>query len=559
MNRFVSKILTGAVSAVVLSSAVSTTAYATTIPAAYQYSVAELRQIYPGTRDQGNYDTCWAFSAVGLAEFDLIHDDGIASSSIDLSELQLAYYMYHNEEDPFGGTFQDDLSCAKPYLKNGGNLDMCSRTLLQWEGLIPEADLPYTSAASVQSLDFDYAFDKDVAHLQNVYILDLHKQTQAVKTQIMKHGAAGISLYMGSMGQYDTTATYTRTGENVATYYCPKAELSNHAVNIVGWDDNFAASNFKTSPRGNGAWLVRNSWSSNTGNNLNSYFWISYYDAGLADDVWIMDFEPADNYDFNYQYDGCPVVYNAISTPVAANVFKVKGADNEQLRAVSLTMNEDTNVPYTVKIYTNLSNPAKPRSGILAGLVSGKTSYAGTYTIPLKKAVSLPKNTYYAVVVELQKKGAGIDVEATYRRSPEFRSYAYIDYNQSFRYYNGEWEDLADFGDIHGTGNLCIKAYTDRSGASIAKVTGARSSGVTSNSAKLTWKKVSSATGYEVYRATGKNGTYKKIATTKSASYRDSKLSGNRTYYYKVRAYKTISGKTIDGTLSANVKVKTKK
>lgn len=557
MNRFVSKILIGAVSVVALSSTVSITAYAATIPAVYQYSVAELRQIYPGTRDQGNYDTCWAFSAVGLAEFDLIND-GIASSSIDLSELQLTYYTYHNEEDPFGGTFQDDLGSVKPYLKNGGNLDLCSRTLLQWEGLIPEADLPYTSAASVQSLDFDYAFDKDVAHLQNVYILDLHKQPQEVKTQIMKHGAAGISLYMGSLGQYDTTATYDRTGESVATYYCPQAKQSNHAVNIVGWDDNFAASNFKTSPRGNGAWLVRNSWSSNTGNHLNSYFWISYYDAGLADDAWIMDFESADNYDFNYQYDGCPSVYKAISTPVAANVFKVKGADNEQLRAVSITMNEDTNVPYTVRIYTNLSDPTKPRSGILAGSVSGKTSYAGTYTIPLKKAISLPRNTYYAVVVELQKKSAGIDVETTYR-SPEFRSYAYIDYNQSFRYYNGEWEDLADFGDIHGTGNLCIKAFTDRSGANIAKVTGVRSSGVTRNSAKLTWKKVSGAKGYEIYRATSKNGTYQKIDTTKSASYRDSKLSGNRTYYYKVRAYKTINEKTIDGTLSANVKVKTKK
>lgn len=558
MKHIFSKLALYTVTTVITFGMTIGVSYAATVPTFYQNSLEYLRQTYPGTRNQGNYDTCWAFSAVGLAEFDLIHDDRIADNRIDLSELQLTYYTYHNEEDPFGGTFQDDLSSGKSYLKNGGNLDLCSRTLLQWEGLISETELPYTSAASVQTLDFDYAFDKDVAHLQNVYILDLHKQPQDVKAEIVKHGAAGISLYMGSLGQFDTTATYEKTGESVTTYYCPLIKESNHAVNIVGWDDDFPASNFKMRPKGNGAWLVRNSWSSNTENSLSSYFWISYYDAGLADDVWIMDFESADNYDFNYQYDGCPAVYKAISTPVAANVFKTKGADNEQLKAVAITLNEDQNVPYMIKIYTNLSDPAEPRSGILAETVRGRTSYSGTYTIPLKKSISLPKNTYYAIVVELKDKSAGIDIEATYR-SAEFRSYAYIDYNQSFRYINGEWEDLADYGDIYGTGNLCIKAFTDKTGASVAKVTGGKGSQITRNGVKLTWKKVSGARGYEVYRATTKNGTYKKVTNTVSTSYKDNKLYSNRTYYYKVRAYKIKENKTVSGPLSSSIKVKTKK
>ena len=289
MNRLVSRIFIGAISVVTIASAPVVRAEAETIPAAYQYDVDVLQQTYPGTRDQGKYNTCWAFSVVGLAEFDLIHDNKIANKSIDLSELQLAYYTYHNEEDPFGGTYADMLKTFR-YLDSGGNLNFCTRALLQWQGLVSEADLPYEKAATTQVLDSSYAFSKDVAHLQNVYILDIHEQPQDVKKEIMEHGAAGISYYSGqSLGRYDTTAYYDRTGDSVATFYCPTESTADHAVNIVGWDDDFPATNFKTQPEGNGAWLVRNSWSDQTGNDYKSYFWISYYDKGLEDDAWILD------------------------------------------------------------------------------------------------------------------------------------------------------------------------------------------------------------------------------------------------------------------------------
>lgn len=65
-------------------------------------------------------------------------------------------------------------------------------------------------------------------------------------------------------------------------------------------------------------------------------------------------------------------------------------------------------------------------------------------------------------------------------------------------------------------------------------------------SAKLTWKKLSGASGYEVYRSTKKSGKYEKIGTVtsgKKTSYTDKKVKIGKTYYYKVRAYKK-SGST---------------
>ena len=48
------------------------------VPSAYHNTTAELHALYPATRSQGNYNTCWVFSGVGLAEFDLITDDKVA-------------------------------------------------------------------------------------------------------------------------------------------------------------------------------------------------------------------------------------------------------------------------------------------------------------------------------------------------------------------------------------------------------------------------------------------------------------------------------------------------
>jgi hypothetical protein len=240
----------------------------------------------------------------------------------------------------------------------------------------------------------------------------------------------------------------------------------------------------------------------------------------------------------------------------------VQGASNELLQAVSIALNEDTNMSYTIKIYTNLTNPAKPKSGILAAKVKGKTSYAGTYTVSLGSAVSIPKGAYYSVVVELGKAGSGIDAEISASDySSGIVSTVYADYNQSFIYKGGKWTDLAKFSDQNrlGIGNLCIKAYTDKTGASIKKTQSLKSSAVKKTSAKLSWAATDGAAGYEVYRATSKNGTYTKVATVKKKTYTDTKLKKNTTYYYKVRAYKKSGSTTVYGKLSGAVKIKTKK
>ena len=61
------------------------------------------------------------------------------------------------------------------------------------------------------------------------------------------------------------------------------------------------------------------------------------------------------------------------------------------------------------------------------------------------------------------------------------------------------------------------------------------------------WGKVTGAGGYCVYRATSKNGSYKKVKTMTGTKFVNTKLKKGRTYYYKVKAYRTVSGKKVFG------------
>ena len=81
------------------------------------------------------------------------------------------------------------------------------------------------------------------------------------------------------------------------------------------------------------------------------------------------------------------------------------------------------------------------------------------------------------------------------------------------------------------------------------------------NQAKITWKKVKNATGYEVYQSMKKNSGYKKVKTitkNKTVTYKAGKLKKKKTYYFKIRTYRKAGGTTYYGNYSNVKKMKVK-
>ena len=82
----------------------------------------------------------------------------------------------------------------------------------------------------------------------------------------------------------------------------------------------------------------------------------------------------------------------------------------------------------------------------------------------------------------------------------------------------------------------------------------------TKGKAVVKWNNVTGESGYQLYYATSKNGTYKKVKSyeTNKIAGSKTKLNSKKTYYFKVRAYKKTSSGTIYSSWSAVKSVKIK-
>ena len=382
------------------------------VPSSYQTDTNYLNSNYPDVRDQDPYGTCWAFSTMGLLEYDLINKK-LADKSINLSPLQLAYFTYNFVQDPLGGTVNDTAyyhndNASQNYLNTGGNYEYSIRRLSQWIGAVNETDVPYSLAGSTINtpLDSKYAYDYNSVYLNNAYIINIKENPDDVKKMIMNHGGVGVMYAHYYDGMTSTV--------HPSAYYDNGKQTSGggtHAVMIVGWDDNYSKDNFKTAekPTKNGAWLIRNSWGF-----YESYFWMSYETSSLGKTAYAFDCTNTRPYDNNYQLDGGLESYMKSEITSAYNVYTVQKKENvesESLKAVSVSFTQVANVNYTLEVYTDLYAKYNPSYGNKKPVLtqSGTTTYAGVYTIPLEKEVELKPGTKYCVVVKTDK--GAIDYE----------------------------------------------------------------------------------------------------------------------------------------------------
>ena len=422
-------------------------------------------------KDQRPYDLCWAESVMSMAESNLIKK-GLADQTIDLSEIFAHYFQWFRVPDPLGLTSGDQNKWYPYELYEGYNREWINSwgsgyravlLLSGWPGITTEETAPYpdeNADITNYTLSPDLAWNASLAKLKDARWISM-KDTQAIKRMIMKHGSAVIAFYQ-NRSKY--------LNEDTEAYYSPDFLYSNHLVNVIGWDDSYPAGNFRSQPDINGAWLVKNSFGTDWGNE--GYFWLSYADKTISADGFIFDFSPIEPGMKTYQYDGT-VSYNYINDPnsntiAAANIFTA--VDNEKLVSVGF-LSPSSYFSYNIKIYRGVKDT--PESGILYAGQSGSELYAGYHTIELETPVDLYSGDRFSVVVEIKAAEKGwayimtdrsesykvTDAKGEERIYQEFIS-ASNPGESFYRLSDGNWIDCWNTDASKSLGNVRIKAYT---------------------------------------------------------------------------------------------------
>lgn len=114
-----------------------------------------------------------------------------------------------------------------------------------------------------------------------------------------------------------------------------------------------------------------------------------------------------------------------------------------------------------------------------------------------------------------------------------------------------------------GKATITIKSKTDKQKVTVsvivypAKVKNVTAEESGNTGVKVKWTAQKKVTGYQIYQSEKLNGTYKLIKTVTGASKNNVTITGltpSKTYYYKVKSFKTVGGKKLFGEISSNTK-----
>jgi C1A family cysteine protease/PKD repeat protein len=395
------------------------------------YDLREQARVTP-VKNQGSIGSCWAFSSLASLESYILGTEG---ESRDFSENNMKNLITKYYSDGF------DL-----VPDNGGNSFISMAYLTRWSGPVNESADPYdeTSVYSPAGLPVQ-------KHVQEVLVLPERTgplDNEKIKRALMDYGAVFSTICWDSSYYQSGNYTYRYTGSLAA----------NHAITIVGWNDSFDRNRFKQVPSGDGAFIVKNSWGEEWGEE--GYFYISYYDTriGYGENAVFKSSEK-DNFDYNYLYDPLgwitQIGYSEL-TAWGSNVFTSKG--DEKLEAVGF-YTTDLNTAYEVYIYKNPTNGPLNSTTNYAVKETGTCSLPGYHTHVLNSTVNLTSGEKFSVVIKFSNPSYTypLAVEKPYIN---YSSKAQANSGESFVSYDGtSWTDLTSISGYSET-NLCIKAFT---------------------------------------------------------------------------------------------------
>ncbi|MCU6762343.1 Papain family cysteine protease [uncultured Roseburia sp.] len=430
-----------------------------------KYDLREQGLLHDEVRFQNPWGACWAFAGTQAIESSALKQKAAQS---EFSEKALAWYAYTmqnrrgaSDDLKEGAEIISENGDRNAKYKMGNNIMSMTAQLSSWNGASLREDIPYQDKEGQKiememnggtayyydplgdwTLPYENVYD-DAYHVQEMQMLyglgvlgqssdplspaeqkeAAEMMTDNAKQALFEKGPLFIGFYAPESRPDDLGGEETsHFNWDSFAQYSPDFQTMNHAVTIVGWDDTFSKDKFTITPPGDGAWIVKNSWSDKWGDE--GYFYLSYYDTTVVYYSTISgDYKNSDGYytyDHNYQYDYAGLKYSSSSDyslelasvaasmgcePKIANVFTAQGP--ETLTAVSALTFVGTGAVVETKVYRNLKDSSNPESGELAAQQEDEFINAGYYTLPLKQAVELKKGETFSVVQKVYYQSTG--------------------------------------------------------------------------------------------------------------------------------------------------------
>ena len=308
--------------------------------------------------NQANLGICYAFTSLTSVETNLAL---IQNDNVDLSEAHLAVNTYGVTA---GGSF---ITADNKYYKDKIG------PVYQTDGIndnIP-ARRYVKKTVSFPSINKSYTYTQEE-------ILAVRK---LVKTHIMQYGSLYASI----------SSTIKRNEDGVYVLNAKFADIQNHAVSIIGWDDNFSKDNFPLNnrPESDGAYLAMNSWGNQWGDN--GCFWISYEDnwveanlKGVIEVDTCQENMSIENMIITNKNDNKEISYKiskGINAQIEINTNINEIKNNKQQVEIEVISQNGENIVNKLELSGNQIENAKCK--ILLG-INTSTLALGEYTIKLK-------------------------------------------------------------------------------------------------------------------------------------------------------------------------------
>ena len=385
-----------------------------------KYDLRDTDRVTP-VRDQGRYGTCWAFASLGALETTLMPKEE---------------QIYSTEHMTLNNSYNLDLS-------TGGEHTVSIAYLAAWQGPVYEEDDAYGDGVSSRGL-------KAVKHLEEAIVVK-NRNDDTIKTAIFRYGGVEASLYLQMEYTGEESDYYN---EETAAYYYDEEKSPNHDIVIVGWDDDYPKSNFRIVPEHDGAFICKNSWGTEFGDE--GYFYVSYDDVNICgQSIIYTKLSDDDNFDNIYQSDLLGWVGQigfGSDSGYFANCYIAK--NRERLKAVSFYATDD-NTQFSVYVVHDYESDLDLKRRVLVS--NGEARYSGYYTVRFDDPEELRPGEKYAVIVSVKTPGSTKPIAIEYRADDRTEMADITDGEGYISLYGEVWHNVEKTQRC----NICLKAFTD--------------------------------------------------------------------------------------------------